>query len=88
MASDVYKTRIKTAGFEVMSGERELQSFTDMVAAVDEDLESKKSETVKTDQPAATTGEGSQTPEEIAKGLTAANAKSLSEDINNTSQVI
>jgi len=55
--SGSYKKRINVAGFEVLSGVRSLQSFTDMVAVVDENNEADKSEGVQKDQPEGTAAE-------------------------------
>jgi len=57
ISSDNYKKRIKTAGFEVLTGERTKQSFLDMVAVVDEDIEANKSDKIKGDQADATPAE-------------------------------
>jgi ClpP class serine protease len=88
MASDSYTKRIKTAGLEVISGERAYQSFTDLVAAVDEDLQSKKSEDVKDKQPPATPGEGGSTPEEMAKGQTMANVEAMKNQLGKSKEVL
>ena len=88
MASDSYKTRIKTAGFEVMSGERGIQSFTDMVAAVDEDLEAKKSDDVKANQPDATPGEEKLTPEQMAAGQTNASVEAMKLQLGKSKEVL
>lgn len=87
MMSDSYVARVKEACFEAVTGERTLASVLDFVALSDQIKEKDKSTTVVDKQPDATPGEGDATPEAQAKALTAANATSLSKDINNTNQV-
>jgi len=89
VASGSYTKRITAAGLEVLSGERSLQSFDDMVAVFDENTEALKAEKIKETQPPATPGGGGDlTAEQQAKAETTANVEAMKSQLGNSKEVL
>lgn len=84
ISSDSYGASIKNAGIKVLTGEKDYSGFEDLVAHADETNEKFKALKVKDNQPPKTPADGDLTTTKAAEEKTKASAKSLSDEINNT----
>jgi len=84
IGSIAYGASIKAAGIKVLTGEKDHGNFEDLVALADEQNEKIKSLQIAAGQPPATPGDPGVTVTQAAQAKTAAAAKALSDEINNS----